>query len=554
MEASTAVKGNADAVKNGICKGEVSASADTTTKEANGYLPQNTAKKSAARGKNRLGTVFSLLWCCWFVLECLLYYIGAIVVVVIPLLPVVAVYFLLKVVERVVVKLTRGENALSGQDAVWQQTRDENRLAINAVIYSEREKNFDDTLNDFRQVVLERMVNAKKPSGELLYPRIRCSIRPGFFQYFFQEDKSFRIENHVFKWEGEIPSSKEELASIVSKLSNEAFPKGVSPWYFCCVPINYGDQGFATVFRTSHSLADGVALTKFLVNQLPDKSTPQKEPVKFTASTSKARLLAKAGLIVPRFFIKFFFSFADRSILHGPKISGAKKVAWHEGFDFELVKQIKTATGTTVNDVLMSCLSRAIRRYFQRKGVEKPPDFTASVPVDIRLSPASKKDLRFQNKFSLVFLKLAAATEDILEQLYETKARMDECKSSGEYLAMAAMIILTNELTPEFVVSNIGDFLAQKTSCVLSNVPGPQNFLTVKGQRIKYMAFWPPQRHNIAVGLSIYSYAGQVIVGVQSDASLLPDPEIVIEEFGNALKDLTDCVLHSNETTEHGVQ
>lgn len=551
MEGSTAVKGNADAARNGILKGEDSA--NTTTKETNGYALQKTAKKSAARGKNRLGTVFSLLWYSWFVLECLLYY-AVFFVVVVPLVPLVAVFFLLKMVERVVVKLTRGENALSGQDAVWQQTRDENRLVINAVVYVERKNSFDDAVNDFRQLVLERMVNAKKPSGDLLYPRIRCCIRPGFFQYFFQEDKSFRIENHVFKWEGDPPSSKEELASIASKLSNEAFPEGLSPWYFCCVPINYGEQGFAAVFRVTHSLADGVALTKFLINQLPDKSTPQKEPVKFTASTSKALLLAKAGLILPRFFIKLFLSFADRSILHGPRISGAKKLAWHEGFELELVKQIKTATGTTVNDVLMSCLSRAIRRYFQRKGVENPPDFTASVPVDIRLSPASKKDLRFQNKFSLIFLKLAAATEDVLEQLQTTKARMDECKLSGEYLAIAAMIILTNELTPEFVVSNISDFIAQKTSCVLSNVPGPQNFLTVNGQRIKYITFWPPQRHNIAVGLSIYTYAGQVIVGVQSDASLLRDPEVIIEEFGNAVKDLADRVLHGNEKTEHAVQ
>ena len=551
MEGSTAVKGNADAVKNGICKSEVNDNA--TTKEANGYASKKTAKKSAARERNRLGTVLPLLWSSWFVLECLLYYIGVIFVVVIPMAPVLAVCFLLKMVERVVVKLTRGESALSGLDAAWQQTRDENRLAINGLVYAERENSFDDAMNDFRLVILERMVNAKKPNGELLYPRIRCCIRPGFFQYFFQEDKSFRIENHVFKWEGEVPSSKEELAAIASKLSNEAFPKGLSPWYFCCVPINYGDQGFAAVFRMSHSLADGVSLTKFLVDKLPDQSTPQKEPVKFTASTSKALLLARAALILPRFFIKLFLSFADRSILHGPKISGAKKVAWHEGFEFEVVKQIKTATGTTVNDVLMSCLSQAIRRYFQRRGVENPPDFTASVPVDIRLTAASKKDFSFQNKFSLVFLKLASATEDVLDQLYETKARMDECKFSGEYLAMASMIILTNELTPEFVVGNLSDFIAQKASCVLSNVPGPQNFLTVNGQRVKCIVFWPPQRNNIAVGLSLYTYAGQVIVGVQSDASLLPDPEMIIKEFGNALKDLADRVLHGSETIENAV-
>lgn len=541
MEGSTIANGDKSTVKNGMCNGEVND--DSTNKEANECAPQKTATKSAARGETR-SVVVRMFSFAWFLAKCLVGYVVLLFVLVPPLVPIVVVYFVLKMIERVVVKLTSGEIALSGQDALWQQKSDENRLAINGLVYAENKSGFEDCVNNFRQAVLERMVNAKKPNGELLYPRARCCIRPGYFQYFFQEDKSFQIENHVFKWEGEVPSSKEMLASIVSKLSNEAFPKGRAPWYYCCIPTNYGDKDVAAVFRMSHSVADGVSLARFLINQLPDQKTPQKEPQKF--SVSHRALLTKALLIAPNFLINLLLSFADQNILHGPKISGTKKVVWHEGFELKLIKEIKTVSGTTVNDVLMSCLSRAIRRYFQRKGVDSPPDFTASIPVDVRLSAACKRELSFENKFSLIFLKLATATEGVLEQLHETKARMDECKFSGEPLASAAFMILTNELCPEFVISHVNTFIAEKASCVLSNVPGPQYFLTVSGQRIKYMTFWSPQRKNIGVGVSIFTYAGQVIVGVQSDVTVMPDPEIIIEEFGNAVNEMAKCVLHTD--------
>lgn len=506
-----------------------------------------TTKMSATQGKTRLGSISLFLSIAWFFIECLLCY-AVLLVLLAPLVPIVATYYILKTAERIIVQMTSGEIALSGLDALWQQKSDENRLVINGLVCSENDgRSFDEGLKGFRQAIFERMVDAKKDTGELLFPRSRCCIRPGYFQYFFQEDKSFRIENHVFKWKGEVPSSKEELEAIVSELSNEPFPEGRSPWYCCCIPTNFGDNDLATVFRMSHSIADGVALQRFLINKLPDQATPEKEPQKFS-SNGRSRLLAKALLITPKYLLELLLAFADQSLLHGPKISGVKKVTWHEGFELQLIKKIKAATGTTVNDVLMSCLSLALRRYFQRKGVTNPADFTASIPVDVR-SSASKKELAFENRFSILFFKLAVATEGVLKQLKETKARMDEAKVSGKPLASAAIMMLSNELCPEFLVRPINTFLTEKASCVLSNVPGPQQSLIVSSSRVKYKIFWPPQRDNIGLGLSIYTYAGQVIVGVQSDVSLLSDPEIIIEEYGNAVNEMAKCVLHDDSVS-----
>lgn len=528
--------------KKDLCNGEENGNIETNGVSCTKSDPR------IARRKTRLGSISLILSIAWFLGECLLSY-AVLLAVLAPLLPLIVVYYILKMTERVIVKTTTGGIALNGMDALWQQSSDENQLAINGLLCAENDGSFEEGLKNFRQTILERMIEAKRDDGAPAYLRARCYIRPGFFQYFFQEDKSFRIENHVFKWEGEVPCSKDELAAIVSKLSNEPFPDGRPPWYYCCVPTNFGDNDMAVVFRMSHSMADGVSLARFLVNKLPDQATPEKELQKFSA-TGRSLLLAKALLNTPRYLLKFLLKFADQSILHGPDISGVKKVTWHEEFKLQLIKQIKTATGTTVNDVLTSCLSLALRRYFQRKGVANPDDFTASVPVDVRSSKSRK--LSLENKFSLVFPKLAVATEGVLKQLYETKARMDEFKVSGDPLSSAAVIFLSNELCPEFLICKINTFLCQKASCVLSNVPGPQHMLTVKGRHIKYMTFWPPQRDNIGVGLSIFTYAGKVIVGVQGDATVLSDPEIITEEFGNAVNEMAQRVLHTSDSVSNG--
>ena len=198
-------------------------------------------------------------------------------------------------------------------------------------------------------------------------------------------------------WEGNLPRSQDELLAIISKLCSEPFPDGRSPWYFCCIPTNFGDDDVAVVFRMRHSIADGISLVKFLIYSLPDGKIPEKEPQKFL-SYGRSFLFAKAALMTPRYYFKLLLTFADQSLLHGPSLSGERKVAWHEAIDLQLIKDIKSATGTTVNDVLMSCLSLALRRYFQRKGVENPDDFTAAVAVDIR-TPSPFRELSLKTNF-----------------------------------------------------------------------------------------------------------------------------------------------------------
>ena len=490
-------------------------------------------------------SVIGLVYAAWHIAQCLLTYevVAVTSFFLAPLLQFVVWFYIFKIAERYIVKKLFDENHLLGMDAVWLPYR-HNPLVVNFLLCFESEGSVDERIDHFRRAILERMVNARKANGKWLYPRVRCYIRSGLFQTFFSEDRDFKIANHVWKWEGDVPRSEAELAAVISKLNTESLPEGRSPWCFVCIPTNYGDNDMFVLYRIAHTVADGIAITKFLTHQLPDKVIPQRETQNFS-STGRPLLMAKALLMAPLFTIRRFLSPADESLLHGPKLNGVKAFAWSEPFELKLIKEIKAAAGTTVNDVVMSCFSVALRKYLQRKGVENPTDLTVSVAVDVR-SPASSKVISYENQFAFIFPQMAVATGGTRENLYEMQARMNEVKVSGASLLMGATISLAHELFPQFWTKMQSIYLTKKGTCIYSNVSGPQHEFTVRGSRLKYATFFPPHKDNMGVGLSVFTYAGQVVIGVQGDLAVLPDPGIVVEEFGNAVNELAKSVLRNN--------
>ncbi|XP_068728682.1 probable diacyglycerol O-acyltransferase tgs1 [Montipora capricornis] len=502
-----------------------------------------TRSHTTTQKKTCIGCISSFVSSVWFIIQCILCHV-LLLVFTLPILPFMLLFFLLKTVERVIVTKTSDKIPLAPMDAVFLTDAGAEQMIINSVICFENKGTFEEGVQKLRDAIEERFVDARKDFGVPLYPRVRCFIRPGYFQYFFEEDHSFAIDNHVFPWKGKIPSSKDELEAIVSMLSNEPLPEGRSPWYCCCIPTNFGDNDFAVMFRVHHAMADGVSLIRFLIHQLPDNATIQRGLQNYS-STGRVLLLAKAALIAPRYLFKLQFKSSDNSILHGPELNWKRKITWNEPIDLKFIKEIKDATGTTVNDVLMSCMALALRRYFQRKGVENPDDFTVALPVDVRAKATSQK-LDLENRFSFIFPELPVATEGALDQLYETKARMDRAKISGEPLAAASVFSLSGKVNPQFLNAKTNSTLSRKLSGVLSNVRGPQEMLSVRGVRIKYLVFWPPQKENLGVTLSILTYTGKVFVGVQGDTAVLSDPEVLLEEFGKAVNELTKCIPHTS--------
>jgi diacylglycerol O-acyltransferase / wax synthase len=85
--------------------------------------------------------------------------------------------------------------------------------------------------------------------------------------------------------------------------------------------------------------------------------------------------------------------------------------------------------------------------------------------------------------------------------------------------------------------------LLSRASAVMTNVPGPQHPLYLAGSRIRQVMFWVPQAGEIAMGISVLSFDGQVQFGVMTDAAVIPDPEAVIAQFAAEFEKLLYYVL-----------
>ena len=443
-------------------------------------------------------------------------------------------------VERYIA-FTRKCIPFRGDDAVWQQDRATNGHIIHALMVVEGSPD----IHKLRKIISERLVYGKDEKGERICPRLTQVIERHLGYYVWKEDENFSVEKQVLNWTGDYPKRSEDLEVAISEICSTPLPKALSPWQFLVVPI-LEENCFGLIIRVHHSVADGVALTRVFVKNLYDVPPQGAEPKKFSTK-QRVYMWCKAILVGPFMAVTKFFSKSDRSCIHGQELCGKKVVAWSKNVDLSLVKQVKNVAGTTVNDVMVSCLAGALHDYLKGRDscdVAKLDDMWASVPVDIR---ASTNSVKLKNKFALVFLRLPIVAKNAVDRLLATKQRMDIIKTSAEPLVTATTVQILMML-PEFISRSLIDFFSRKMSCVLSNVPGPQQTLYLGGQKIVEGIFFVPQRANIGVGLSIFSYGGGIRVGVYCDECVIPKPKEVVQGFEkNFWKLVNELNINENE-------
>lgn len=90
-------------------------------------------------------------------------------------------------------------------------------------------------------------------------------------------------------------------------------------------------------------------------------------------------------------------------------------------------------------------------------------------------------------------------------------------------------------VSPRPLFDAVVDLFATKATAVVTNVIGPQKPLSILGAPLRQAMFWVPCAGHLGLGVSLLSYAGQVWVGVHSDAGLVPDPERIVSAFEDEL-------------------
>ena len=169
-------------------------------------------------------------------------------------------------------------------------------------------------------------------------------------------------------------------------------------------------------------------------------------------------------------------------------------------------------------------MTGALRRYLLERGELTAQDIRATVPISLR-PPDAVGELG--NEIGIVFLALPVGIADPMERMRELKRRMDRLKGSAEApLFYHAMQTFGSAPTP--IVHAALGFLGTKATAVVTNVIGPRERLGLAGAPLEALMFWTPRFGGVGVGVSILSYAGEVRVGVITDADHVPDPEAIV--------------------------
>lgn len=379
---------------------------------------------------------------------------------------------------------------MPGLDALMATDSTENRLVINSLLKMKGDLNLDLV----KKLTLQRMVDAKNDYGGKAFPKLTMFPNQLLHRDVWMEELNFNIDDHIFIHETKAPKDKRKLGTFIGDLCSSPLPSAKSPWQLVYLRSeDPKDDFYFLLFRVHHAIADGVSLVRMVVTKMADK-VPAIAEVRRFGTRNKWKKYLTAAIVGPSMLLKRLAWPADHSILHGQKLSGQKIVAWSDAIELDLIKRMKTATQTTVNDVLMACLAGAFRSYFQKHQSSPPKDVSAYIPVDLR---PPKGKIVLDNQFGLVFLHLPLDSESCLDTLKSTRDRMNAVKSSPEPLINTLTVRYLNARMPKWLCSVFLTWMARKCTMILSNVPGPSEKLTIAGDTIDEIMFWPPGRNNV---------------------------------------------------------
>jgi len=203
-----------------------------------------------------------------------------------------------------------------------------------------------------------------------------------------------------------------------------------------------------------------------------------------------------------------------------------KNGTWSAPIPLEQVKSLGKELGGTVNDVLLAAVTGGLRRYLEENGETIDfLDIRAVVPVSVR-NNGDLKDMG--NQVGMVLMPLPVGQQNPLNRYQIVKMRMDDLKQSGESNLIFNLLNTTIFKSKLLVTAMVG-VITPKASLLVTNVPGQREQIAFAGRKIYHVIFWVPQTVGWGLGISILSYAGEITLGVAADASIIPNPDQILE-------------------------
>lgn len=387
---------------------------------------------------------------------------------------------------------------------------------------------------------------------------------------YWEEDPNFNLNAHVHRLALPAPGDRAMLQAFASDLVSTPLDFSKPLWQIHVIE-NYGEGG-ALLYRIHYVVGDGSALSALLMSApgTAASSAPGTAASATTAVLTSAgdipqiakqavmaamlgRRLAKKlviagldilsdpdkaddyvnkGVAYTHSSLQLALKVLEPETVFPNKLGVSKQVAWSRPFSITEIDGLRAALGGTLHDMMVTVIIGGVRRYMVAH--DKPVNaarFRAAIPVNLR---GNSGNVNLGHKFGLVFLSVPLAMADPRERLAEVRARMDLLKQSPDAQTVYNLVSAFSFI-PSVMQNAVAKQVGVLASAVITNVAGPTEARYFAGQKIEESMFWAPQSARVGLGITIFSLANDVYVGINADRNVLPDPEMfvqaVTEEF-----------------------
>ncbi|MDQ3320211.1 MAG: wax ester/triacylglycerol synthase family O-acyltransferase, partial [Actinomycetota bacterium] len=339
---------------------------------------------------------------------------------------------------------------------------------------------------------------------------------------FWIDDPRFNLEYHVRHTALPRPGSEEQLRQLAGRLFSQRLDRSKPLWELWLVQgLESADGGsgkrFALISKTHHSMVDGVSGVDIATvlfdlaaepNSQPEPGarwTPHPEPSAaelvaqnvvdmarrpFSLAGETARALSKPAATAGRLreAVEGVAEVAWAGLNPAPetplntKIGPHRRLFWVRG-RLEDFKQVKDALGGTVNDVVLTVVTGALRRWLEARGMRTEGlELRALVPVSIR---TEAQHGQLGNRIAAMRGPLPVYVGDPVERLGVVSAAMEGLKESKQALG-AEVIAGVQEFAPPTLLAQASrlNFSTRLFNLIVTNVPGPQFPLYLLGREL----------------------------------------------------------------------
>jgi WS/DGAT/MGAT family acyltransferase len=412
-------------------------------------------------------------------------------------------------------------------------------------------------MEDFLDMLRDRLHLTPRYRQKLAFPPA-SSGRP-----LWVDDPDFNLEYHVRHTALPAPGSEEQLRNLVSRIFSQQLDRSKPLWELWIVE-GYEDGQWAMITKTHHALIDGIAgvdlaTVMFDITPVPREVEhpdrpwqPHREPATVDLVAGGLSGLVRAGMQIAERAVGTV-THPQRSIGAALEaVEGLGEVAWaalnpapsvplnvpigpHRRFvgvrgRLEDFKMVKDELGGTVNDVVLTAVTGALREWLQSRGVRTEGlELRALVPVSLRQDHEHEQ---LGNRIAAMRGPVPVYIADPIERLRAVRAGMDGLKDSKQALGAEVLAGMQNFAPPTILgAASRLNFSTRLFNLLVTNVPGPQFPLYVLGREMQsvFPVAFLPKEHGLAI--AIISYNGFLNFGLLADYDALPD----LEDLGGML-------------------